>query len=147
MTIWFDMDGTIADLYGVQNWLEMLRAEDPTPYAIAKPLTHFSLFARLIHRIQAKGVKVGIISWLSKCGTPEYNIKVTAAKMAWLVEHLPSVRWDEIKIVEYGTDKWEACGRATNDVLFDDEEKNRNNWGGHAYTPNEMLEMLKNYAR
>lgn len=147
MTIWFDMDGTIADLYGVQNWLEMLQSEDPTPYAIAKPLTHFALFARLIHRIQAKGVKVGIISWLSKCGTPEYNIKVTAAKMAWLVEHLPSVRWDEIKIVEYGTDKWEACGRATNDILFDDEEKNRNNWGGHAYTPNEMLEMLKNYAR
>ena len=36
--IWFDMDGTIADLYGVENWLEMLIAEDPTPYAVAKPL-------------------------------------------------------------------------------------------------------------
>lgn len=31
MTIWFDMDGTIADLYGVDGWLEMLIAEDPTP--------------------------------------------------------------------------------------------------------------------
>ena len=27
----FDMDGTIADLYAVPNWLQMLRAEDPTP--------------------------------------------------------------------------------------------------------------------
>lgn len=31
ITINFDMDGTIADLYGVDNWLEMLIAEDTTP--------------------------------------------------------------------------------------------------------------------
>ena len=34
----FDMDGTIADLYGVENWLSLLRAENPLPYEIAKPL-------------------------------------------------------------------------------------------------------------
>ena len=39
----FDMDGTIANLYGVENWLEMLMAEDETPYAIAKPLVNLSL--------------------------------------------------------------------------------------------------------
>lgn len=27
-TINFDMDGTIADLYGVENWLEYLQAGD-----------------------------------------------------------------------------------------------------------------------
>ena len=26
--IWLDMDGTIADLYGVENWLEYIKAED-----------------------------------------------------------------------------------------------------------------------
>ena len=31
----FDMDGTIADLYGVNGWLEMLNAENPKPYEIA----------------------------------------------------------------------------------------------------------------
>ena len=31
----FDMDGTIADLYGVENWLPKLRAYDPTPYQTA----------------------------------------------------------------------------------------------------------------
>lgn len=147
MTIWFDMDGTIADLYGVQNWLEMLQSEDPTPYAIAKPLTHFALFARLIHKIQSKGVKVGIISWLSKNGSPEYNVSVELAKMEWLNRHLPSVQWDEIKVVSYGMNKWEVCGKNSEDVLFDDEAKNRENWGGHAYTPNEMLAILKNLAR
>ena len=29
--IYFDMDGTIADLYAVDGWLDMLRAYDPTP--------------------------------------------------------------------------------------------------------------------
>ena len=27
----FDMDGTIADLYGVKDWLALLRSENPTP--------------------------------------------------------------------------------------------------------------------
>ena len=29
--ICFDMDGTIADLYAVPNWLEKLRAYDASP--------------------------------------------------------------------------------------------------------------------
>ena len=32
-TIWFDMDGTIANLYGVDNWLDKLHASDASPYA------------------------------------------------------------------------------------------------------------------
>ena len=38
MRIYFDMDGTIADLYGVENWLNDLRTERTTPYEIATPL-------------------------------------------------------------------------------------------------------------
>lgn len=29
--IWFDMDGTIANLYGDPNWLEKIRAYDASP--------------------------------------------------------------------------------------------------------------------
>ena len=36
--IFWDMDGTIADLYNVPNWLDKLRAEDTSPYREAKPL-------------------------------------------------------------------------------------------------------------
>ena len=73
VTINFDMDGTIADLYGVENWLPMLRAEDETPYIMAKPLLRFSALARILNRLQREGYRLGIISWLSKCGTEEYN--------------------------------------------------------------------------
>jgi len=34
----FDMDGTIADLYGCENWLEDILAERVNPYERAKPL-------------------------------------------------------------------------------------------------------------
>ena len=40
--IFWDMDGTIADLYNVPNWLDKLRAEDTSPYREAEPL--FSLY-------------------------------------------------------------------------------------------------------
>ena len=36
--ICFDMDGTLADLYGVQDWLDYLIEEDETPYLIAEPM-------------------------------------------------------------------------------------------------------------
>ena len=61
MTIWFDMDGTIADLYGVKNWLPMLIDEDPTPYEIARPLVNLSRLARYLNRLQKKGFEIGII--------------------------------------------------------------------------------------
>lgn len=140
-TIWFDMDGTIADLYGVENWLPMLRAFDPAPYAIAPTLVHMSTLARLIHKAQAKGNKVGIISWLSKTSTPKYDAKVTAAKLAWLAQHLPSVQFDEIHIVPYGVPKQTFC-KTPCDILFDDEAKNRDNWTGEAYDVNNIFEIL-----
>ena len=34
----FDMDGTIANLYGVNGWLEDLRNYNPRPYIVAEPM-------------------------------------------------------------------------------------------------------------
>ena len=140
MKIWFDMDGTIADLYGVENWLPMLIASDPTPYAVAAPLLRLATLARELNKVQRAGHEIGIISWLSKSSTPEYDEAVTAAKLAWLAKHLPSVRWNEIKIVAYGTSKITECGGG---ILFDDEDKNRSEWGEGAYEPSQILNILK----
>lgn len=137
--IWFDMDGTIADLYGVENWLPMLIASDPTPYRAARTLVNMNKLARKLNQLQRAGYELGIISWLSKNSTAEYDEAVTTAKLWWLKKHLPSVRWDEIKIVAYGTNKRETCGAG---ILFDDEDKNRNIWGENAYTPDKIFEVL-----
>ena len=140
--IYFDMDGTIADLYAVEGWLDMLRAYDPTPYAMAKPLVRLATLARLLNRLQREGYTIGIISWLSKEPTPSYDEAVTNAKLEWLESHMPSVEWDEINIVPHGTPKHEVVANPFG-ILFDDEKQNRENWSGTAYDVNNILEILK----
>ena len=141
-TIFFDMDGTIADLYGVENWLDYLIASDALPYEIAKPLIRLNALARILNRLQKQGYKVGVISWLAKNSDKTYDEKVTRAKREWLKKHLASVNFDEIHIVKYGTPK-QTFAKTKNDILFDDEEKNRNDWTGKAFDVNEIIEILK----
>lgn len=138
--IYFDMDGTIANLYSVDGWLEYLINKDTTPYEVAQPMVNFSNLARLLHKLQRNGYTIGIISWTAKNSTEEYNERVAQAKRQWLAKHLPSVSFDEIHIVEYGTPK-STCG---NGILFDDEERNRLEWNGTAYNVNNILEVLRN---
>ena len=142
ITINFDMDGTIADLYGVKNWLPYLEAEDTTPYEIAKPLLNLSALARKLNALQRNGYNIAVISWLSKSGTAEYNEAVTAVKLNWLAKHLPSVNWDEIHIVPYGTPKQNFCNNPL-DILFDDEERNRNGWTGIPHDVQNIMEILR----
>lgn len=141
-TINFDMDGTIADLYGVENWLDDLIASNTRPYEIAKPLLNLSALARRLNALQRRGYRIAIISWLSKSGTAEYNEAVAKAKIDWLTTHLASVRFDEIHIVEYGTPKQNFLHNPT-DILFDDEERNRLAWTGNAYDVGNILEVLR----
>lgn len=140
--IYFDMDGTIADLYGVSGWLADLEAENVRPYAEAKPLLNLSLLARYIHKAQRMGYTIGVISWLSKSGSPSYNEAVAAVKREWLAKHLPSVEWDEIHIVKYGTPK-STC-RTCPGILFDDEQRNLDEWGAGAVIASDLLEILRN---
>ena len=143
VTINFDLDGTIADLYGVENWLPMLVAHDETPYAIAKPLLRLSTLARRLNILQQNGYRLAVVSWLAKNSNEDYDLRVKNAKLEWLATHLPSVEWNEIHIVEYGTPKENFC-ETPFDILFDDEEKNRENWNGIAYDVENILEILKN---
>ena len=142
ITINFDMDGTIADLYANPTWLPMLRAFAPTPYATAKPLLRLNTLARKLNELQKQGYEIAVISWLSKESNPAYDEAVTATKMAWLAEHLPSVHWDRITIIPYGTPKENYCHNHL-DILFDDEERNRNNWTGRAYDVKNIMEILR----
>jgi len=145
MTIYFDMDGTIADLYGVEGWLEMLRAENPKPYKVAEPLVDMRLLARVLHTLQREGVRIGIISWLSKSGSPTYNEKVEEIKRKWLKTHLKSVNFDEIHILAYGTPKTSVI--TDKSVLFDDEAYNRYEWRqskNTAYNVTDIIATLKN---
>jgi len=140
--IYFDMDGTIVDLYGYKGWLPELRAESTKPYEGAAPLLRLCELARRLNQLQRKGYHIGIVSWLSKCGTPHYNKEVTIAKINWLHKHLKSVNWDEIVIAEYGKFKEKIVSKPKG-ILFDDEESNRMYWIGKAYDETKIMEVLK----
>ena len=144
MKIWFDMDGTIANLYGVENWLEMLVNGDATPYAIAKGIVNLSLLARLMNKLQKNGFEICIVSALAKNSTVEYDKKVKKAKIEWLRTHLRSVKFNEIKFVPYDYTKNNV--NTGNDILFDDEERHLNAWTGKAIHANAIIETLKAIA-
>ena len=144
--IYFDMDGTLANLYAVENWLPMLRAYNPAPYEQAKVMLNMSTFARLLNKLQKQGYHIGIVSWRSKCSNPLYDMEVTYAKIQWLEKHLPSVCWNEISIVPYGKPKSTAV-QYPQGILFDDEINNIIEWKGKAYDETNILEILKNLVK
>lgn len=142
MTIYFDMDGTIANLYAVEGWLDDLEAYRTRPYEEARVMHNMSVLARLLNQAQRNGHRLAIISWLSKSGTADYNRKVEKVKRKWLKKHLKSVQFDEIHIVTYGTPKSSVA--KSMGILFDDEERNRNEWNkGNAFPPEKIFEILK----
>lgn len=136
--IYFDMDGTIADLYGVENWVDYLDNSNPFPYEMARPLVNMQRLAHRLNNLQKAGYEIGVISWLSRNGSAEYNAKVTTAKMEWLGKHLTSVKFNEVHIVAYGTPK-STLGKG---ILFDDELRNRQEWGKGAYEPKDIFQIL-----
>lgn len=138
MNIWFDMDGTIADLYGEKDWLADIEAENARPFKNARPLVNCNRLAKALHKAQRNGAKIGVLTWTPKGTSAAYNEKVAGVKKAWLAKHLKSVCWDEIKVIPYGVPKQEQA----NGILFDDEERNRTNWGEGAYEPNKIWEVL-----
>ena len=140
--IWFDMDGTIADFYGVPTWIDDLKDFNPRPYAICAPLLNMSLLARLLNRLQNEGYFIGVISWSSATATPEFDREVERTKKKWLATHLKSVKFNSIEVVRYGTPKHE--GRKG--FLFDDNAEVRKGWaqsGSEAKTEKEIIEVLK----
>ena len=142
MRICFDMDGTIANLYGVENWLAYLIAEDVKPYKEAEVMVNMNSLARILNRLQRSGYEIGVISWTAKNGSKQYNKAVENAKRDWLKEHLASVKFDFIAVVPYGYNK-NNFANSENDILFDDEEQNRKAWSGVAYDVNNIIEVLK----
>ena len=141
-TIFFDMDGTIADLYGIDNWLDYIINKNTFPYENANALLNLSLLARKLNELHRNGFRIEIISWLAKNSNENYDRAVAEAKRRWLSTHLKSVSFDAINIVAYGTCK-DNFRHTTEDILFDDEEHNRNSWNGKAFDVNNILEILK----
>lgn len=126
--ICFDMDGTIADLYSVPNWLDKLRAEDASPYAEAAPMWDMKALREILLKLIDKGYEIRIISWLSKDSTEDYKTAVRKAKKEWLKKYnFPA---EKCHFVAYGTTKADCIRRIADApaILIDDNKKVRDGW-------------------
>ena len=144
----FDMDGTLANLYAVEDWLPMLRAYDATPYSAAKPMYDTTQLNSIISALKSAGWRIAITSWLSKESTPAYDAAVRKAKLDWLAAH--GFEYDEIHLVKYGTTKADCTrGKADLQVLIDDNAKVRAGWhlGPTIDATQNILDALAAYVK
>lgn len=135
----FDMDGTIADFYGVNGWLEYLNESNPTPYIIAEPLYDMVVLTSVLNILKTKGWKIVVTSWLAKDSTKDFDKEVRQAKREWLEEY--NFPFDEIHLVKYGTTK-ANCTRKLGgyQILVDDNEQVRKGWNlGATINANENI--------
>jgi phosphoglycolate phosphatase-like HAD superfamily hydrolase len=146
--ICFDMDGTIADLYGVNGWLEMLDNQNPTPYIEAQPLWDMAELNATLMALQEVGIEIRVITWLAKHTTPAYSEEVRIAKREWLEEY--GFPYDNFHGVKFGSTKADSVRRYLaeneNAILIDDNAKVREGWHlGEAINPTEIniVEYLK----
>ena len=123
----FDMDGTLADLYGVDGWLADLQAEKTRPYEIAEPLYDMDELRKVLKLLKIRGWEIVVTTWLAKDASKEYNKAVTYAKKAWLAKY--RFPYDEIHCVKYGTTKANCTRKkAEFQILLDDNKRIRDGW-------------------
>lgn len=118
--VFFDLDGCLFNLYGKENWLEMLRNEQPGAfYGDFLPEIDLNEFYLTISRLQTYGVQFAVITWLPMQASPEYEEICRAEKNDWIFENLPFAQ--EVSIVPYGIPKQDCIiKRAQRMILLDD---------------------------
>ena len=147
-TLVFDMDGTIANFYGVIGWLDYLKESNSTPYIVAEPLYNMEYLNSILRVLNMFGWRVVVTSWLAKDSSKEFDKEVRQAKLEWLDTF--NFPYDEIHLVKYGTTK-ANCTRKHGgfQVLVDDNKSVRDGWSlGMTIDANEniiphLLDLIK----
>ena len=144
----FDMDGVTVGLYQVENWLPLLRAENPLPYEIAKPLVNMEELRQVLLNLKKQGWQIAITSWLSKGASFNYDNQVRKAKKEWLDKY--AFPYDELHFLRYGTTKANATrAKGGYQILIDDNEKIRGGWrlGATIDGTSNFIEALKKLGK
>lgn len=128
INVYLDMDGTIADLYGQPNWLEMLEAEADGAFIYCEPLTDEETLYKLF---PTDKYEIKVLSMTPKNATAEYCERVKAEKNAWLDRHFPKIQ--KRFYLPYGNNK--NLKNAKNAILIDDNKTIRDNFRGTAIDP------------
>ncbi len=150
--ICFDMDGTIADLYAVNNWESDLRDNNVRPYSEADPIFDMEALVEVLNELKQKGVEIRIITWGAKDSSKEFLQRTKAAKKEWLDSF--DFPYNKIHCVQYGTPKSKSIRKSINSakekaILIDDNQEVCKSWKyGDTINPTEsdIIFQLKEIA-
>lgn len=124
--IYFDLDGTLYNLYATENWLEKIRNEVNGIFSGDNRMFENN-FYKIVSELLNIGYEFGVITWLPMQASPEYEEICRHEKMEWIKKYLPFV--SEINIIPYGTPKQNAIQkRAQIMYLIDDNTEVGEMW-------------------
>ena len=126
--VYLDMDGTIADLYGIANWLEKLENEIAGLFLECEP---FLTEQELQNYFPSDKYELRICSMTPLNATKEYCQVVINEKNQWLDKYFPSIT--HRVYMAYGTNK--NLKNSVNHILIDDNETIRQSFKGLAFEP------------
>lgn len=129
INITFDLDGTIFDLYGKSNWLEMLRNEEGGAFeGDMLPEVDKNQFMTIVNKLLALGVHFDVVTWLPMGATKQYEWTCAEEKKAWCAKHLPFINKGSIRCVTYGVPKQKIATPAGRMYLIDDNSQICSEW-------------------
>ena len=129
--VYLDMDGTIADLYNENGWLEDIIAENTRPFDNAKPMTT----EETLYKVFPKNIyEIAILSMTPKDAKKEYCNRVARAKDEWLNRYFPTLT--KRIYLPYGNNK--NLKNSVNAILVDDSKAIRETYRGTALNPAEL---------
>ena len=130
--IYFDMDGTIYNLYGISNWLDRIEADDMTIFNEPGIMPNYRAVYNCVQDLIRLGWEVGIITWAPKGVSSKSSTftRCKEAKRRWIDKAFPELQCD-FHILEYGTPKMTAIEITEADevaILVDDNPVVRQDW-------------------
>ena len=137
-SIWFDMDGTIADLYKVEGWLTKLRSNDWSVYSECAPRHNYQRINAAVEALIENGWQVGVITWASKgIGWGKDLDKIAEVKFDWLCKFFPALADGHFACIPYGYSKADFLEEKMGDCytvsyLVDDNKEVRQEWRSHS---------------
>ena len=136
-SIWFDMDGTIAELYKVEGWLTSLREKDWSVYNECAPRHNYQRINAAIEALVEQGWEVGVITWGSKgIGWSKDLDEIGEIKFNWLCKFFPTLADGHFACIPYGYSKAQYL-EEMDDIyavayLVDDNKEVRENWRSYS---------------
>ena len=156
-SIWFDMDGTIAELYKVEGWLQKLRNNDWSVYSECAPRHNYKRINAAIEALIENGWQVGVITWGSK-GIDwgrELN-EISDIKFGWIHKFFPAFTSGKFACIPYGYSKADFLeemgdGDCEYDIayLVDDNKEVRQEWRSHSceYVKFKTINASRSFVR